>query len=49
LARAGPPDPADSDFFFYVLVSSDGSHGFSTTYEEHQQKIAKAKEEGVLP
>lgn len=42
-------DPADSDFLFYVLVSPDGSHGFSTTYEEHQQRIAKAKEEGVLP
>jgi len=42
-------DPADSDYFFYVLVSTDGSHGFSATYEEHQQKIAKAKEEGVLP
>jgi UPF0755 protein len=42
-------DPAETDYLFYVLVSSDGSHGFSRTYEEHQEKIAKAKAEGVLP
>ncbi len=34
---------------FYVLVAPDGRHGFSVTYEEHQEKIAKAKAEGVLP
>ena len=42
-------DPADSDFLFYVLVAPDGSHGFSKTYEEHQDKIAQAKADGVLP
>jgi len=42
-------DPADSEYLFYVLVSPDGSHGFSKTYEEHQEKIAQAKADGVLP
>jgi UPF0755 protein len=42
-------DPADTDFLFYVLVSEDGSHGFSVTYEEHQAKIAQAKADGILP
>ncbi|MGB5168183.1 MAG: endolytic transglycosylase MltG [Acidimicrobiia bacterium] len=42
-------DPAESEYLFYVLVSPDGSHGFSKTYEEHQEKIAQAKADGVLP
>lgn len=42
-------NPAESDYLFYVLVSADGSHGFSTTYEDHQEKIAQAKADGVLP
>lgn len=42
-------DPADTDYLFYVVVSEDGRHGFSTTYEEHQAKVRRAKEEGVLP
>lgn len=42
-------DPAASEYLFYVLVSSDGSHGFSETYDEHQDKIAQAKSDGVLP
>jgi len=46
---AAAADPADSDYLFYVLVASDGRHGFSVTYEEHQEKIAKAKADGVLP
>ena len=41
--------PAETDFFFYVLVSPDGRHGFSKTYEEHKEKIAQAKKDGVLP
>ncbi len=41
--------PADTDYFFYVLVSPDGRHGFSRTYEEHKEKIAQAKKDGVLP
>ncbi len=42
-------DPARTDYLFYVLVSDDGTHGFSRTYAEHQEKIAKAKADGVLP
>jgi len=42
-------DPASTDFLFYVLVSEDGRHGFSKTYEEHQAKIEQAKADGVLP
>ena len=42
-------DPAKTNYFFYVLVSPDGAHGFSTTYEEHKEKIAQAKKDGVLP
>jgi UPF0755 protein len=41
--------PAETDYLFYVLVTPDGRHGFSTTYEEHQEKIAQAKKDGVLP
>lgn len=41
--------PAETDYFFYVLVSPDGRHGFSRTYDEHKEKIAQAKKDGVLP
>jgi UPF0755 protein len=42
-------DPAETDFFYYVLVDEDGSHGFSETLEEHNEKVAQAREDGVLP
>jgi len=42
-------NPADTDYFFYVLARADGSHAFATTYEEHKVNIQKAKEAGVLP
>ena len=42
-------DPADGDYLFYVVVSADGGHGFSVTYEEHQAKVEKAKADGILP
>lgn len=41
-------NPADSAFFYYVLVSTDGSHGFSTTLEEHLAKVAQARADGVI-
>ena len=33
-------DPADSNYYFYVLDPALGSHRFSTTYEEHKANIA---------
>jgi UPF0755 protein len=45
----GAAAPAENDYFFYVLVSPDGRHGLSKTYEEHKEKIAQAKKDGVLP
>ena len=41
--------PAQSDFLFYVLVDVSGKHGFSATFAEHQQKIAQARQDGILP
>lgn len=42
-------DPAETNYFYYVLVSEDGSHGFSETLEEHREKIEQARADGVLP
>lgn len=42
-------NPAETDYFFYVLISENGRHGFSVTYEEHQEKVEKARDEGILP
>ncbi len=42
-------DPTDTEYLYYVLVSADGSHGFSTTYEEHQAKVEQAKADGIFP
>lgn len=41
-------DPAETPYFYYVLVDPDGRHGFSETLEEHNAKVAKAREEGVI-
>lgn len=41
--------PATTTFLFYVLSSTDGSHAFADTYEEHQANVLAAKEAGVLP
>ena len=41
-------DPAETGFYYYVLVDTDGRHGFSETLEEHNAKVAKAREEGVI-
>jgi UPF0755 protein len=42
-------DPVDTDYYFYVLASADGSHAFAATYDEHKENIQKAKDAGVLP
>jgi UPF0755 protein len=41
--------PADTEFFFYVLISEEGEHAFAETFEEHQANIERARELGVLP
>ena len=33
-------DPADTNYYFYVLDPALGSHRFSTTYDEHKATIA---------
>ncbi|MCP3996448.1 MAG: endolytic transglycosylase MltG [bacterium] len=40
--------PEDTDYFYYVLINSDGTHGFSETLEEHNRKKQEAKDAGVL-
>jgi peptidoglycan lytic transglycosylase G len=42
-------DPAETNYFYYVLASEDGSHGFSETLEEHREKIEQARADGILP
>ena len=42
-------NPADTDYFYYVLSAEDGSHTFSETLEEHNAAVQKAREDGVLP
>jgi peptidoglycan lytic transglycosylase G len=41
-------NPADTEYFYYVLINSDGTHGFSETLEEHNRKKQEAKDAGVL-
>ena len=40
--------PAETEYYYYVLIDSDGTHGFSETLEEHNAKKEAAKEAGVL-
>jgi len=47
LEAAAAPD--DTEYLYYVLVATDGTHGFSETLEEHNAKVAKARADGVLP
>jgi UPF0755 protein len=41
-------NPAETDYFYYVLIDSDGTHGFSETFEEHEALKAQAVEDGVI-
>jgi UPF0755 protein len=40
--------PTTTDFLYYVIASSDGSHAFARTYAEHQQNVEKARAKGLL-
>ncbi len=46
---AAAADPADTPYLFYVLGAEDGSHLFAETYEGHQENIARARADGILP
>jgi len=41
--------PADTSFYYYVLIDEDGRHGFSETLEEHNRKKQEAKDAGIIP
>ena len=41
--------PAETNLRYYVLVDPSGAHGFSETLSEHNQKVAKARADGVIP
>ncbi|MDE0187905.1 MAG: endolytic transglycosylase MltG [bacterium] len=41
--------PADTEYRFFVLSTTDGQHTFSVTAEEHFAAVDKARAEGVLP
>lgn len=47
LEAAASPDT--TPFFFYVLTDNEGRHAFAETLEEHNQNVARAREEGILP
>jgi UPF0755 protein len=42
-------DPAETDFLYYVLTSTDGTHTFTADYDEFLRFKAQAKEDGVIP
>lgn len=41
--------PADTDLLFYVLSDEQGNHAFAETLEEHNENVAQAREDGILP
>lgn len=45
---AAAAEPANTNYFYYVLIDTDGTHGFSETLEEHNRKKQEAKDAGVL-
>lgn len=42
-------NPEEGDWLYYVKYEEDGTHAFSTTLEEHNQRKAEAKANGVNP
>ncbi|HEU4318827.1 MAG TPA: endolytic transglycosylase MltG [Acidimicrobiia bacterium] len=47
LEAAAAPDA--TPYFFYVLSDTEGRHAFAETIEEHNDNVAQAREDGVLP
>jgi len=44
----GAANPEETGYFYYVLIDSDGTHGFSETLDEHNRLKAQAQEDGVI-
>ncbi len=42
-------NPTPGDWLYYVKYENDGTHAFSETNAEHNQRIAEAKAKGVNP
>ena len=42
-------DPAESGFFYYVLIANDGTHGFAETEAEFLRLKEQSRADGVLP
>jgi UPF0755 protein len=49
LSLEAAAQPEETEYLFYVLVDSDGTHGFSVTLEEHNAKKEEARAAGVIP
>lgn len=45
----GAANPDTTDFLFYVLSDLEGHHAFAATLDEHNNNVAKARADGVLP
>ena len=41
-------NPVEGPWLFYVLADAQGNHDFSETIEEHNEKVAVARELGLL-
>lgn len=41
--------PEDTPYFYYVLSDNEGHHAFAETLDEHNENVAQAREDGVLP
>lgn len=42
-------NPSDTEFLFYVLTSTEGSHSFTASYDEFLVLKNQAKDDGVIP
>lgn len=45
----GAANPETTNFLFYVLSDLEGHHAFAATLDEHNNNVAKARADGVLP
>jgi UPF0755 protein len=43
---AAAAHPAEGDYLYYVLTGADGSHSFTSDYEEFRRWVREAKEKG---